>query len=227
MKVWQLGGLGVFLAGAIAIGCTGAASTAERQLSLSSKSLEDSLVLAENALVESSAATESFNLTARTGPVDFSVCYESAEWQRPETAVQLKQLEEMPRYGSDLYEEPLQSLFQKFWTHKAFTFTTYGLSARMEPIYFSGLWTVLDDVWNCYDDTTGESLNAGQVAELWLIDHQVESIEWTGDRYQVVVQPADSGIQFVQFPRRDTEADLPIAVVTSGGTSLSVASGDW
>ncbi|WP_377964839.1 hypothetical protein [Almyronema epifaneia] len=226
MKVWQLGGLGIGLVGAIAIGCTGAASTSE-QPPMPTQNVAEGLVVAAGGSSQSTAATEPFKQTTQAGPVEFAVCYESADWQRPEAAVQFKQLEDMPRYGSALYEEPLQSIFQKFWTHQVFTFTTYGLSARMEPIYFSGLWTVLDDIWGCYEDSTGEKINAGEIAELWLIEYQIESLEWTGDRYQMVVQPSDSGIQFVQFPRREAESSLSITVTTTDGTPLTAVSGDW
>ncbi len=225
MNAWQISGLGAVLAGAIAFGCTGAASRSEETPMPTSDSAAG-LVTAAPVSAQSNSVPETV-LTAQVGPVDFTVCYEAEDWQRPDTDVQIKQLEDMARYGSALNEDPLQEIFQKFWTHQIFTFTTYGLSARMEPIYFSGLWTVVEDVWNCYEGTAAEQINSGEVAEIWLIEHQIESIEWTGDRYQVVVNPVDNGVQFVQFSRRDTATNLPVSVTTTTGTSLTAVSGDW
>ncbi|MBD0335550.1 MAG: hypothetical protein ICV62_08675 [Cyanobacteria bacterium Co-bin13] len=157
----------------------------------------------------------------------FEVCADLPGWQRsPETA-HLKELQEMPRYGSAIESEPLKSLLQDFWSHQVFSFTTYGLSARTEPIYLSGVWTALDDIWSCYDGSQPEQINNGDRAEVWLINHQAVDLQWSEGRYLLTVEPSGSGLQLIQFDRQESSAALPLVVVTTGGETIEVLSGDW
>lgn len=157
----------------------------------------------------------------------FTICFESSNWQRPDEADQVKMLEASPRYGAAINVDPLKSLFQKFWDHEIISFTTYGLSARVEPLYLSGLSPLEDEIWGCYEDAIPTAINSGEVGELWVMNHQVQSIQWTGDRYRVAVVPTVQGVQFVQFPRRD-QMDAPmIEVVDENNQMIPVVSGDW
>jgi hypothetical protein len=155
------------------------------------------------------------------------ICVSLPDWQRPSEVAQLKQLEAMPNYGAALQSEPLAALAKAWWSHDLFSFTTYGLSARTDPLFLSGVWTAIDQTWDCYSGDQGEQINQGDLAELWLLHHRLVGLEWQGDRYLITVEPSDRGLQLVQFNRRESQDGLPLSVVTTTGQLLTVMSGDW
>ncbi|MBW4578183.1 MAG: hypothetical protein KME42_01235 [Tildeniella nuda ZEHNDER 1965/U140] len=161
-----------------------------------------------------------------TVDVPFEVCGEAQTWVRPTKADQTKKLRSLPRYGGDLTTQPLKGLSQRFWQQEVFSFTQYGLSLRMEPIYLSGLWTVQETLWKCYNAKNVTQINAGKTAEVWVLSHRVTRIKWTGEQYVMVVQPAQTGVQFIQFPRREARSSLPLKVVTETGAKLTVVAGN-
>jgi hypothetical protein len=105
----------------------------------------------------------------------------------------------MPNYGVALQSDPLAELAKAWWSHEIFSFTTYGLSARTDPLYLSGVWTALDDTWDCYNGDQPEQINQGELAEMWLLHHRLVSLEWQDGQYLVTVEPTDAGLQLVQF----------------------------
>ncbi len=157
----------------------------------------------------------------------FEVCADVVDWQRPSAAEQAKQLGTDVRYDEALSGDPLKDASNQFWNHQVISFTTYGLSARMEPVNLSGLWTVADDLWGCYEGDAAEAINQGDRAETWLLNHRVSDLVWQGDRYIMTVEPAATGVQVVQFDRVDELASLPLEVVTANGEAVDVVSGDW
>lgn len=158
----------------------------------------------------------------------FLVCSEAVDWQRPDPDEQQKQLVTDERYSSLLQDKDFQQLADQFWQHDVLSFTTYGLSARMEPINLSGLWSVADDVWaNCYSHDEGSAINDGSLAETWLMHHRVVDLQWQDDHYVMVVEPDSQGMQVVQFARREAEAELPLRVITSQGAIVEHHSADW
>ena len=159
--------------------------------------------------------------------IDFVVCGAIPDWERLSLAEQTAALTEQPRYGEAITAEPLKSLFEKFWQQSVISFTTYGLSARTEPVYLSGVWTGIDAMSGCYEGDRPEAINQGELAELWLIGHQVVDITWANDAYQVTVDTTTTGLQFVQFDRLETSEILPLVVIESDGDQVAVASGDW
>ncbi|HEY9888068.1 MAG TPA: hypothetical protein V6D02_06680 [Candidatus Obscuribacterales bacterium] len=165
------------------------------------------------------------DFTPRT--VAFEVCGEIPDWQRPTLADQTRTLTQNPRYGSALEEEPLKSLFDKFWQESIITFTTYGLSARTEPIELSGIGTGIDAMEACYGGDRPEAINQGTLGEVWLMGHRMVAMTWTGTEYLVTVENTDAGLQFVQFERFEAATSLPLIVVASDGREVAVASGDW
>ena len=158
----------------------------------------------------------------------FLVCSEAANWQRPEPDQQQKQLATDERYSTLLQDKDFQQLADQFWQHDVLSFTTYGLSARMEPINLSGLWSVADEVWaNCYSHDEGSAINEGSLAETWLMHHRVVDLQWQEDHYVMVVEPDSQGMQVVQFARHEAEAELPLTVMTSQGAIVEHRSADW
>lgn len=159
--------------------------------------------------------------------VSFEVCANLPTWARSPESIHLKQLQDMPRYGSALNDEPLKSLLKSFWSHQVISFTTYGLSARTEPLYFSGVWTALEGAAACYNGDQPEQINAGSLAEVWLINHRLVDLQWTDGQYMLTVEPTDQGLQVIQFSRQDSAPTLALSVVTPEGNSIEPVSGDW
>lgn len=172
-------------------------------------------------------AAEKQQTESTAAAVAVEVCAELPEWQRSPEMAHIKQLQEMPRYGSALESEPLKGLLEKFWRHEIFSFTTYGLSARTEPVYLSGVWTALDNLWSCYDGNQPEAINQGELAEVWLIHHRAVDLQWAEGQYTLVVEPSDRGLQLIQFSRQEQQPELPLTVVTAAGNSVEAISGDW
>jgi hypothetical protein len=159
--------------------------------------------------------------------VDYEICGELSDWQRLALAEQKVALANNPRYGAALSEAPLSDLFEKFWQESIITFTTYGLSARTEPIFLSGVWTGIEAMDACYEGDRPAAINEGELAEIWLIGHRIENIAWNGNEYEVTVEPTTTGLQFVQFERLESTPVLPVIVLEKDGSELTFASGDW
>ncbi len=159
--------------------------------------------------------------------VTFEVCADVESWQRPNQAEQIKHLRKDARYSSANSSEALKSASTQFWDHQVISFTTYGLSARLEPENLSGVWTATDKMSGCYVPETAMAINEGDRAETWLLNHRVSDLQWAGDRYIMTVEPSATGFQVVQFDRTEKLASLPLEVVTATGDSIDVVSGDW
>ena len=163
--------------------------------------------------------------------VEFEVCAAVDSWQRPTESEQAKQLSQDDRYAEALNsndtENPLKVASSQFWDHRIISFTTYGLSARMEPVNLAGLWTVEDQLGDCYNPEATAEINAGDRAETWLLNQQITSLQWDGSRYVMAVEPVPAGMQVVQFQRLDRSETLPLTVVTASGQPIEVTSGDW
>lgn len=166
-------------------------------------------------------------LDQQPGAIAVNVCLSLPDWQRPSEATQLKQLETMPNYGPALETDPLADIAKAWWEHTIFSFTTYGLSARTDPLYLSGVWTALDDIWNCYNGDQPEQINRGELAEMWLLHHRLVGLEWRDGQYLATVEPLSSGLQLIQFPRQESGQGLPLSIVTTTGQAIAVMSGDW
>ncbi len=159
--------------------------------------------------------------------VPHEVCAGDPTWVRPPWEEHQAALRRNPRYGVAIDREPLRSLGMGFWQESVIAFTTYGLSARMEPTNLTGLWTVMDTMADCHGDDRAEAINRGDLGEIWLIGHQVVDLTWVGGQYVLTVIPTAQGVQFVQFQRQEQGQTLPLVVVTPDGQALSAISGDW
>ena len=158
--------------------------------------------------------------------VEFETCAAVDDWQRPSVEEQSKHLEKDARYGV-VADDLSKATASPFWQQQAVSFTTYGLSARMEPVNLTGLWTVEDEMQNCYTPETTMAINQGDRAETWLLNHQVQSLVKAGDRYIMTVEPVATGMQIVQFERTDELAVLPLDVISTNGEVVNITTGDW
>ena len=168
--------------------------------------------------------SDSAESTSLTG---VELCVDLPNWHRPSEQTQRKRLTETGRYDELWQDETLMSLAKDWWTHDFFSFTTYGLSARTDPHYLSGVWTALDHLWDCYDGEQPQRINNGELAELWLINHRFVDIEWRENQYIVTVEPGSSGLQLLYFRRQENHDALPVVITTPNGETLNIMSGDW
>ena len=164
---------------------------------------------------------------ANQSAVTFEVCADVEGWQRPDQTEQIKHLRKDARYSNANSSEAIKSASTQFWDHQIVSFTTYGLSARLEPENLSGVWTATDKMSGCYVPETTIAINEGDRAETWLLNHRVSDLQWAGDRYVMTVEPSASGLQVVQFDRTEKLASLPLDVITQSGDMVEVVSGDW
>lgn len=164
---------------------------------------------------------------ADSDAINYEVCADVENWQRPSEATQAKRLGDDARYDDALQTGAMKAASAQFWDHSVVSFTTYGLSARVEPENLSGVWTAIDEMASCYAPEEMAAINAGDRAETWLLNQRISHLEWTGDRYVMTVESAPSGLQVVQFDRTDELAQLPLDVVDAAGKAVSVMSGDW
>ncbi|MEL6552405.1 MAG: hypothetical protein AAFQ63_02915 [Cyanobacteria bacterium J06621_11] len=222
-KLKRLKQLGLAVVGAYVLaGCPGSnvSSNATSNLLVSDSDLSQETV---SKAVSSAAIAAEADATA----VNFEVCASVDSWQRPSAEQQAKQLGEDARYANAETDSQLKRASEQFWQQQAVSFTTYGLSARMEPTNLSGVWTVADELWSCYTPETTVAINEGEMAETWLLNQQITNLQWEGDRYLMTVEPAPTGMQVIQFGRVDDLTELPLEIVTESGTSVEVVSGDW
>ncbi|MFZ4639772.1 MAG: hypothetical protein ACOYMP_05145 [Nodosilinea sp.] len=160
-------------------------------------------------------------------PVSAQVCLDLPTWQRPARQTQEKQLRAMANSAPAIQQEPPITTIKTWWSYQIFSFTTYGLSARTEPLYFSGLWTAIDSLWSCYQGDQPDRINRGELAELWLIQNRLLNIRWLHNQYIITVEPAQSGLQLVHLTRHEAYPNLPLVIVTPTGARLPTLSGDW
>jgi hypothetical protein len=159
--------------------------------------------------------------------IAFEVCSASPAWVRPTNKAQMQQLQSTGRYADAKTNREIQNLIQQFWTRNVILFGGYGLSARIEPIYLSGLWTIpntIDSISNkCYASRQRIlDLNSGKTAEVWLLLHKVRSVKWFDNRYVMVVQPVRQGAQFMQFTRVEQQPTPVLQVIAEDGKELEV-----
>jgi hypothetical protein len=228
MNQKKLQQLGVVLLGAFIVsGCP--SPTASRWLANSSGSAQDAVaqpLTAQPVVAASTPASAPTSTTGDLADVSFEVCANVESWQRPSDEVQAKQLSDI-RYADSQSSGSLKSASVQFWDHQVISFTTYGLSARMEPETLSGVWTAASELVSCYEPETTVAINEGDRAETWLLNHRISDLQWQGDRYVMTVEPAATGMQVIQFDRVDELASLPLEVVTANGEAVDVFSGDW
>ena len=223
MKIKKVKQLSVVLLGAFVLsGCP--SPTASRLMAESGSVSQDAMA---QEVIDTAVTKEGSRVGASDrAEVSFEVCANVEDWQRPSEADQAKRLDSN-RYGELLADGSLKSTSTQFWDHQVISFTTYGLSARVEPENFSGVWTATDEMANCYTPQTTAAINQGDRAETWLLNQRISDLKWTGDRYVMTVEPVSTGLQVIQFNRVDKTASLPLEVVTTNGSPVDVMSGDW
>lgn len=220
MKNWHKITVAFLILGALA----GSSKLFASKLGSSNSGVEKSEEKAKFTLpnTESPLANVSDNQALSLREIPFNICSESPNWLRPTEAEQTTKLRSMKRYASSTNEG--KNYMRRIFSRKALVFTIYGLSARYDFYYFSGLWTYPEDqLWKCYKPQgTIEKINSGKLADVWLFQHKVKKITWKKNYYLMVVEPTDKGVQFIQFPRIENQSSLPLKIVTQKGEELSM-----
>ncbi len=147
--------------------------------------------------------------------IAFEVCGESSTWMRPSEEEQKSKWWDFGRYaGAD------EKVIKYPWTHDFFV--AYGsASIEYDIINLSGLWTLPGNVRdNCLGSDRQEAIVALKTAEVWVLLHTVKNVYRTGADYYLVVEPAETGVQFVQFSRTEQHVPLTFHFVTEGSQEV-------
>jgi hypothetical protein len=173
-------------------------------------------------ITASPLANVSDNQALSLREIPFNICSESQNWLRPTEAEHTSKLRSMKRYASSTKDG--SNYMRRIFSSKVFSFTMYGLSSRYDFYYLSGLWTYPeDDIWKCYKPKgVIAKINSGQLTDVWLFDHNVKKITWQNNRYVMLVEPTQKGVQFIQFPRIENQPSIPLKVVTLKGEELAI-----
>ncbi len=156
----------------------------------------------------------------------FEICGESSAWVRPSEEEQTRKWWNSGRYAG-IGDEYLKRLWADDF------FVAYGnASTEFDFENLSGLWTLPADVRaKCLEPQRQEAVLKLQVAEIWALFHRVINIKGLETNYVIVVEPAASGVQFVQFSRPSEHKPLTLHFVTQGGEELKdiveAESPDW
>jgi hypothetical protein len=153
--------------------------------------------------------------------LSINICTNINNWEKPSLDQQIQTLSENERYGKEINEPPLKNLFDELWNNQVFVFTEYGLSARIEPIYLSGTWTVIDDIWDCYTEDTVTKINSGKQGEVWLLGLKFVNLEWKDQQYYLTVESNNNSFQMIQFTRQEKQPSLPLNIVNTQGKNLT------
>ncbi|MEH1788448.1 MAG: hypothetical protein V7L23_23420 [Nostoc sp.] len=160
-----------------------------------------------------------------TKEIPFKICTGSKTWVRPTKEEQIAELQPSKRYG-DVTQGESRKLFENYWRHKIFSFTSFGNSAFQDYRRLAGLWNLRNtkDVltWQCGGQANANAINAKEIAEVWIMYHQIISIKWADNHYIMIVSPTQRGVQFIQFSRREHRDSLPLIVRTESGNKVPV-----
>lgn len=101
-------------------------------------------------------------------------------------------------------------------------FVAYGnASGEYDIINLSGLWTLAGDArGKCVEPDRQDAILKLEKAEVWALPHRVKDIRRVGTDYHIVVEPAEKGVQFVQFARPEQQVPLTLHFVTANGQEV-------
>lgn len=149
----------------------------------------------------------------------FTVCQSVEDWVRPTEAEQMTEIWSIPRYQNVPIENLRETFQQNFYRY-------HGGASELSMWGAMGLWNTENNV-RC--GTVGHrAILDGEVIELWVVNHRVQSVQRTSNVYTVTVAPAD-GYQIVQIlgigrPLEKTEADPTVIRFVAEGTVLETLS---
>ena len=107
------------------------------------------------------------------------------------------------------------------WTHDFFV--VYGnASVEYDLVNLSGLWTLGDARSKCTEPDRLDAISKLEKAEVWVLFHRVQDVRSVGTDYYIVVEPTEKGVQFVQFPRPESQVPLTLHFVTEDGQEIQV-----
>ena len=122
--------------------------------------------------------------------VPFAVCSGWTSWKRPSLEEQRKQW-----WSDTRYSGLSQGILVAYW-QGAFFFDYENASASYDTLNLTGLGTLPTEVQRgCPDPAVHESVLRLEEAELWVLDHQVQTIMAIGNDCVIQVGPSIGTIQ--------------------------------
>ena len=122
--------------------------------------------------------------------IPVELCGTWASWQRPSLE------EQREKWWSDTrYSGLSQGILVAYW-QGAFFFDYENASGSYDTVNLSGLRTLPAEVQRgCLDPAVQDSVLKLEIAELWVLDHQVQTIMAIEDDYVIQVGPSIGTIQ--------------------------------
>jgi len=155
------------------------------------------------------------NIMVQGEQVLFEICGDLDTWTRPPEVEQRAKWWDTGRYaGGD------DKVIKYPWTHDFFV--AYGnASGEYDIINLSGLWTLAGDVRSkCIEPDRQDAVLKLEKAEVWVLLHRVKAIRRVDTDYYIAVEPAEKGVQFVQFARPEHQVPLTLHFVTENGQEV-------
>jgi hypothetical protein len=138
--------------------------------------------------------------------VSFNICFDADKFLRPTPQAQLQYLRtDNPDRLHHLNDEEVLGF--EAWKNNIFIFSEYyGASELYDLTRQSGLWKLnqkeKENFRNCINqfapDSRGRESNLNQI---WLFSYEIKSIQWTGEKYLVMVYPRTKGLQILHYPK--------------------------
>lgn len=126
--------------------------------------------------------------------IEFNECGYMDTWRRPLYPHIEQVMKKFPaRYEINSFIQAREDI--------CYFFTSTGLSLEGDILNLSGLDIVPEHYFCSYLD--GSRLTDGNSAELWIMYFKVRKLIWTGEDYLAIVEPKQSGVQFIEFPRHE------------------------
>lgn len=138
--------------------------------------------------------------------VDFHICGEAAQWSRP------TEQQQNSVWKSARYADVADTVLLDAWNED---FVLAGASASVEydVINLSGLWSVPADTRSsCLDEANRRAIQAGSIAEIWMLRHTVSDVRKVDEaEYVIQVESRATGVQFIHFSRGQEPITLVFA----------------
>lgn len=164
--------------------------------------------------------------------VSFEVCGESKNWVRPTLKQQLKHLKILPEFTPDsetnVKSNLLKGHLELVWKNPIISFDNYGLALLREVWHYSGMWTLpKSTIARCLQDDKVLKVRDGKIAWIFLLQYKVQNVKWQNSHYVLEVEPTQTGLQVIQFNRRDGQSLLPLKVIDKNGRNLNFSNRGW
>ena len=152
--------------------------------------------------------------------IDFVVCSQFADWERPSEAQQRAEVWSAPRHAGTDVDRLREILDESF-------FNWHGGNSEMFDTWpLHGLWTA-DDVERLRPCDPGNGLFTGRRVQVYLLNHRAVEVRLQGSTFDVVAERVERGFESIEFANtlyggRELPFRFDVRVVTPDGEELYI-----